>query len=150
MTEAFLGREATETVTRTYTVVPAEEGTLVPLRMSDFAGFVDVDDFSGSPVEVGIKVTREGAMPVDARGEEKRLPKDAVMYAIPGAARVTVSWEGRKLFDREMEFAQFGTLFGLNPLLFSDRKAPSYAIFDPATGALREIGATETPAPAAE
>lgn len=152
MTEAFMGRTATETVTRTYTVVPAEEGTIVPLRMSDFAGFVDVDDFSGSPVEVAVKITREGTMPVDARGEEKRVPKDAVMYAIPGAARVTVSWEGRKLFDREMEFAQFGTLFGLNPTLFSDKKAPSYAIFDPATGALREIGsmAPETSSEATE
>ncbi len=150
MSQAFLGRTASETVSRTYTVVPADGGVVVPLRMSDFAGFVDADDYSGSPVEVEIKVTREGTLPVDAKGEEKRMPKDAIVYALPGEGRVTIRWEGQTFFDEEMEFAQFGTLFGLNPLLFSDRKAPSYAIFDPATGALREIGATETPAPAAE
>lgn len=149
MARAFLGRKATETVTRTYTMTPADDGTFTLLRMSDFAGFVDPDDYSGSPINVTVKTTSEGKLPVDAKGEEKRVPKDAVMYAIPGMARVTVEWEGKKLFDKEMEFAQFGTLFGLNPLLFSDRKDPSYATFDPATGALREIGSV-TPADSKE
>ena len=39
-----------------------------------------------------------------------------------------------------MDFAQFGIKFGLAPTLFSDKKAPSFAVFDPATGAVREIG----------
>lgn len=143
MSKAFLGRSASETVTRSFTVVPAEDGKSTIFRMSDFAGFVDSDDYSGSPVDVTVKVTREGKLPVDAKGEEKSTPKDAVMYAIPGAAMVTVTWEGKKLFEKEMEFAQFGTIFGLAPNLFTDRKAPSFAIFDPATGALRELGTVD-------
>lgn len=140
MSGAFLGRTGTETVTRTYTMVPADDGTFTLLRFSDFAGFVDADDYSGSPVDVTVTVTREGTLPVDSKGEEKRVPRDAVMYAIPGTARVTVTHNGRTLWEREQEFAQFGTLFGLNPVLFSDKKDPSFAIFDPATGALRQIG----------
>ncbi len=150
MSRAFLGAKATETVSRTYTMTPADDGTFTLLRMSDFAGFVDADDYSGTPVKVTVKTTAEGKLPVDAKGEEKRVPKDAVMYAIPGTAKVTVEWEGRKLFEKELDFAQFGTLFGLNPLLFTDRKDPSYATFNPATGALKEIGSAAAEEPKKE
>ena len=57
-----------------------------------------------------------------------------------GTATVTLSASGRKLFSEEMPMAQFGTVFGLAPSLFTSKKEPSYATFDPATGALREIG----------
>jgi hypothetical protein len=43
-----------------------------------------------------------------------------------------------------MDFSQFGTKFGLNPSIFSAKKDPSYAIFDPITGALVEVGTVET------
>ncbi|MDE6077752.1 MAG: DUF4831 family protein, partial [Muribaculaceae bacterium] len=46
----------------------------------------------------------------------------------------------KNIFSQEFDMAQFGVVFGLNPTLFTDKKAPSYAVFDPATGALREIG----------
>ena len=45
-----------------------------------------------------------------------------------------------KAFSEEYEMSQFGVVFGLSPDLFSDKKDPSYAVFDPATGALKEIG----------
>ena len=45
--------------------------------MSDFAGFVDADDYSGDPVYVDVTVTSEGELPVGDKGEEKKLPKDA-------------------------------------------------------------------------
>ncbi len=44
MSRAFLGAKATETVSRTYTMTPADDGTFTLQRMSDFAGFVDADD----------------------------------------------------------------------------------------------------------
>lgn len=67
------------------------------------------------------------------------MPKDAVVYAVPGTANVKVSAGGKRLFAGEFGFAQFGMTFGLAPSLFTSKKEPSYAIFDPATGALREI-----------
>ncbi|MDE6843713.1 MAG: DUF4831 family protein, partial [Muribaculaceae bacterium] len=140
MTSAFLGITDVETVTRTYTFLPDAEGNSVLFRLSDFAGFVDADDYSGAAVRVNIRTTDPAQLPVDAKGETKKVPKDAVMYCIPGSAQVTLTLDDAILYDGELDFAQFGMEFGLNPILFTDKKSPSYAIFDPATGALKEIG----------
>lgn len=136
MTSAFTGTTETRTETRTFTFTPAEAGKSVLFRMSDFAGFVASDDYSGEPVYVNVQITREAELPLDAKGEEKKLPKDAVMYNIPGAARVTLSLAGKTLWSDEVECAQYGMQFGLQPSIFSDRKARSSATFNPATGAI--------------
>lgn len=139
MTAAFLGTTESQTVTRSFMFVPDDEGRSVLFRMSDFAGFVEPDDYSGDPVYVNIEVTRQGELPVDAKGEEKKLPKDAVVYNIPGAAKISLSLGGKTLWSGEVQCSQYGVQFGLQPTLFSDRKERSYAIFDPATGALVKI-----------
>lgn len=141
ITAAFLGNTVKETVIKNYTFIPEEDGRTVLFRMSDFAGFVAPDDYSGEPVYLKVEVTEEGKLPVDPKGEVKKLPKDAVMYNVPGAAKISLVFMGKTLFSKEYEMAQFGVEFGLNPVLFSDKKAPSFAIFDPVTGALKEIGA---------
>ena len=118
---------------------PGEPGRSVLFRMSDFAGFVAADDYSGEPVYVNVKVTRRGEMPVDDKGDEKKVPRDAVIYNIPGAATVSLSHSGKTLWSGDLECSQYGIQFGLQPTLFSDRKARSYAVFDPATGALVKL-----------
>lgn len=140
LTAAFAGISETETVTGRYTFTPSDDERTVLFRMSDFAGFVNADDYSGDPVYLTVKVTNRGELPVDAKGEEKKLPKDAVIYNVPGAAYVTISTLGRTLYEQEMEFSQFGVRFGLAPGLFSAKKNRSFATFDAVTGALREIG----------
>ena len=50
------------------------------------------------------------------------MPKDAVAYCVPGAANVSLTYQGKKLFNKEFEMSQFGIVFGLNPSVFSDRK----------------------------
>jgi hypothetical protein len=140
MTAAFLGNITKETVVRHYSFIPEEDGRSVLFRMSDFAGFVGADDYSGDPVYVNVNVTNEATLPVDSKGEAKKLPKDAVAYNVPGTAVLSLSFKGKSLFSEEYEMSQFGVVFGLSPDLFSDKKDPSYAVFDPATGALKEIG----------
>lgn len=140
LTAAFIGNISHETVTRSFTFTPADNSRDVLFRMSGFAGFVEADDMSGEPVYIEVKVTSRGELPVDAKGEEKKWPKDGVAYCIPGAARVRVSLMGNALWEGELELSQLGTVFALNPNIFTDKKNPSYAVFDPATGALREIG----------
>lgn len=140
MTHAFTGFTEEQTVTRTYTFTPDEEGRFTLFRMSDFAGFVEADDYAGDPVFVKVTVTDRGELPVDSKGEEKKLPKDAVVYSVPGAARIDISLAGRTLWSDEVQLAQMGVVFGLAPQLFTDKKERSFATFDPATGALREIG----------
>ncbi len=144
VTAAFRGIEYSETVTRRFFYIPsAEGGREVLFRMSDFAGFVEADDYSGEPVYVNVEVTRRGELPVDSKGEEKGIPKDAVIYNIPGSARVKLTWRGRTLYEDESQFAQYGTQYGLAPNLFSDKKQRSFATFDPTTGALVEIGLSD-------
>lgn len=139
MQAAFTGTIESETVTRTFTFTPDESGKFILFRMSDFAGFVGRDDYSGDPVYITVDVVREEELPVDDKGKEKAIPKDAVIYNIPGAARISLSLNGKNLWSDEVECSQYGVQFGLQPTLFSDKKGRSYAIFNPSTGALVKI-----------
>ena len=146
MTDAFVGTEQTETVVRKFSFMPSAENNSqkqVLFRLSDFAGFVDADNYSGEPIYITINVTRRGEIPVNDKGEEKKMPKDAVVYTIPGTAMVKISTMTETLYQQEMEFSQFGINFGLNPAIFSSKKEPSYAVFDPATGAILDVGRVE-------
>lgn len=141
MTAAFNGIRFSETATRGFEAIPEEGGQTLICRISNFDGFTDADDLSGTPVYLNIEVTAEGELPVDARGETKKMPKDAVVYNIPGTATVSVTDGRRTYYSNETDFSQFGVSFGLAPTLFSDRKEPYSAIFNPTTGALVEISA---------
>lgn len=143
LTSAFTGTSYTETVTRTFTYIPEGDGREILFRFADFKGFVMADDFAGAPVYISIGITAEGELPTDATGNVKQLPKDAVRYCIPGTAIVSLSYDGDELWKKEMDFSQFGVEFGLNPTLFTDKKEPYYAKFNPNTGALIEIGVSE-------
>ncbi len=143
LTAAFTGSVTTETVTRKFTFIPEGDAKQILFRMSDFAGFVDADDLSGDPVYIQIETTNEASVPVDAKGEPKKLPKNAVIYNIPGSAQVSISSLGKTLFEKEIQMSQLGMTFGLDPALFTDKKEPSFAIFDPVTGALLEVGSMQ-------
>lgn len=140
MTEAFIGASASQSVTRTFSVTPDAEGRSILFRMSDFAGIVDADDLSGDPVYLSVKIIAQPQIPVDAKGEEKRIPKDAVIYRIPGEAQFSLSLKGNTIWSGNFECAQFGVNFGLQPALFTDKKERSWATFNPATGALQQLG----------
>ena len=144
LSRAFSGSVTVEEFQSQYIYIPEKEGEEVLFRLSDFAGFVDSDDYSGSPVYIRTEIVAEGTMPEDVNGEPKKFPKDGIVYSIPGVARMSISSNGRNLLIKEVECSQFGTTFALAPTLFIDRKSPSYARFNPTTGALMEIG-TITP-----
>ncbi len=133
---AFTGQTVTESYTRNYLVVPDEEGEQILCRFSEFDGFVEPDDLSGAPVRMAIRVVTEPETPLDAKGEPKKLPKDAVVYNVPATASVTLTHDGRKMVEKEYGFGQFGITFGLQPSLFSDKREPYSASFNPADGSL--------------
>lgn len=146
MTRAFTGTTTLEEFSSEYVYIPDGEGEAVIFRMSDFNGLVAPDDYSGSPVYINVEITNEGSLPLDpVTNEPKAFPKDGVVYAIPGSARVSLYTSSRDLFSKEFEFSQFGTTFALAPTLFTDKKNPSYARFSPVTGALVEIGTATKP-----
>ena len=140
LTNAFTGASWKERIVKTYTFLPGKEGKNVLCRFSVTDGLVDANDYSGEPVYVAVKVVEDAELPVDSKGEEKKVPKDAVMYCIPGMAALSFSYMGNSLFQKAFPMSQYGILFGLNPAIFSDKKEPSYAIFDSSTGALKELG----------
>ena len=140
LTAAFTGTVTTEYVTRKFTVVPEGDSRQVLFRLSEFAGFVDSDDLSGDPVYIQTETLNQASLPLDTKGEPKKLPKNAVIYNIPGSAQVTISSLGKTFYEKEITMAQLGMTFGLDPMLFTDKKEPSFAVFDPVTGALKEIG----------
>lgn len=137
---AFTGSSWKERIVRSFTFLPEKEGKNVLFRLSQSKGIVWPDDYSGDPVYISVTPTEEPELPVDAKGEEKKLPKDAVMYCIPGFADLSLTFAGNELYKKSFAMSQFGILFGLNPSIFTDKKEPSYAVFDPATGALKELG----------
>ncbi len=69
ITAAFTGVTESETITRRYTFTPQKDGKNVLFRMSDFAGFVEPDDYSGDPVYLTGKVSKRVKLPVDSKGE---------------------------------------------------------------------------------
>lgn len=138
--QAFTGKSRTEEVSRTYSYTPDEDVSEVLFRFSDFAGFVDKDDYSGDPVNVEVSNIERAELPADDKGETKSIPKDAVVYMIPGRATIALTHKGDNLYEETTEFAQFGMEYGVSPALFSDKRSRSYALFNPVTGALKEIG----------
>ena len=140
----FCGTRTTSTAVTEIDYVPAEETNKeVIFRLSDVKGVVDKQDLSGAPVTLSLTVKERGRLPKDEKGEEKKLPKGAVMYRIPGRAEVRLSYEGKELCKREMDVAQFGIDFGLDPGMFTDKKAPAYVKFHPDCGSIKELGVKE-------
>ena len=137
----FCGRERTVTVAREFDYCPTGDVDKdVLFRISDVEGVVKSDNLGGDPVYISVEVTRQGEMPVDDKGEPKKLPKNAVMYNIPGQARVTLRYDGKNLLDKEVDVSQFGINFGLDPSMFTNKKSPNYLLFYPETGSIKEIG----------
>lgn len=145
LTEAFTGTIQTQKAVTKLTYVPVADktGRHILCRLSDFAGFVASDDYSGDPVYIDIREESRGQLPLNEKGEERAWPKDGVAYMIPGTAHITISTGGRGLFDADIELAQYGVTFALQPNLFSDKKAPQQALFNPTTGALISIEQAE-------
>lgn len=140
----FVGTTSTWTDVATFNVdVEGEINRMVLARISAIDGIVDASDLSGAPVYLDLTVTQRGTMPVNEKGQELPFPKNGLAYRIPGTANVKVTFDGKTYFEDDEEMAQFGVVYGLAPNSFTDRKAPIFVIFDPATGAIVTQGPAE-------
>ena len=145
LTAMFAGTEQTWTTVRTVTVRPDSMGleNEVIARVSPFDGVIDADNLAGAPVVLTVKTVERGQLPVNEKGEAKRFPKGGFAYQIPGTAKVIVNFDGREVASQTVSLAQLGVTFGLDPSLFTDKKAPSMLRLDPATGAVVLLGPAE-------
>lgn len=142
LTAMFAGTEQKSTRVSTVTIRPDSLGLVdeVIARLSAVDGIVDADNLAGAPITVTVDVLSLGELPVNEKGEVKRFPKGGLAYTLPGRAAVTVNYEGRTVGRAEVDLAQLGVTFGLDPALFTDKKNPSQAQFDRTTGALLLLG----------
>lgn len=144
LTAMFIGTTQTSTQVSSFTIIPPTEintkWDCIIARLSELDGIVDADDLSGAPIRLTLNVTARGDLPKNEKGEVKRFPKGGLAYRIPGTAEITVIYDGTKQSSLTTDVAQYGMVFGLDPKLFTDKKAPAYVIFNPTTGAITEIG----------
>jgi hypothetical protein len=141
LTAMFVGTEQHSTAVKTITYTPGDEVTRQVLaRISALDGIVGADDLSGDPVILSLNITQRGKMPVNEKGVTKEFPKDGVAYCIPGTAAIKISFRGKTVWDGSIDAAQYGVVFGLDPKLFNDKKAPAYLLLNPVTGAIKELG----------
>ena len=142
LTAMFAGTKQTWTSVRTMTIYPDTLGMNgeVIARISPIDGILDADNLAGAPLRVSVDILERGELPLNEKGELVTFPKGGVAYTIPGRALVTVSYEGETLLSTEVLLAQFGCTFGLDPRLFTNKKAPSMMQFDSTTGAVLYVG----------
>lgn len=144
LTALFLGTEKTWTQVKTVKFVPDTANTdfdsRVIARISPTEGFVDTDDLSGTPVYLAFETLAKGTLPVNEKGITKTFPKGGLAYNIPGRGRLIVSYDGQDVAEAEIDVTQLGVTFGLDPLLFTQRKGTAYVVFNPLTGAIARLG----------
>ena len=141
LTAMFAGTRSSRTVVVPVMFVPdsADMDDVVIARLSAVDGIIAPSNLAGAPITVSVRVLERGTLPQTEKGEVKSFPKGGVAYRIPGTAEVSVNYAGRKIASQEVTLAQLGVVFGLNPALFTDRKAPYSLTFDPTTGAVLEL-----------
>lgn len=144
LTAMFAGTKQTYTHVTTLTYTPGTaESREILARVSPTEGIVPADDLSGAPIYISLTDIAKAEIPINEKGEPKRFPKGGLAYTIPGTASVTLTYDGTTIAGKSLTLAQLGVVFGINPGLFSDKKAPAYATFDPTTGAITALGAME-------
>lgn len=141
LTAMFIGttKKYTEVTTISYEPKNEDVKNIVLTRISPVDGVVGVNDMSGIPVMMSMQVISEGKLPLNEKGEEKKFPKGGVAYTIPGTAEFTLTFNGKTLKTATVELAQLGCTFGIDPALFTDKKAPSFVEFSPVTGAIVKL-----------
>lgn len=137
LTAMFAGTTRSWTEVNTVSFTPGTEDIRdqVIARLAP-TGIVDADDLQGAPIYLSMQVVSRGDIPLDEKGQPKPFPKGGVAYNIPGTAQFTITFDGGKVASVKLPVAQLGVPYGLDPKVFTDRRAPAMATFDPATGAL--------------
>lgn len=130
---------------RTISYTPGDEDVTdkVIARISPTDGFIPVNNLAGEPVYLSMHIDSHGELPVNEKGVVKSFPKGGLAYTIPGKATFKVKYDNRTIASGAFDIAQLGVTFGLDPGLFSSKKTPAFAIFNPATGAIVTLGTNQ-------
>lgn len=142
LTELFTGRIDTTYCSCTYTIEPSlgnDINKVVLFRFSRKLGFVDKEDLAGEPVYYNLRDMKTVYMPTYEDVEKRKiLKKEGVCYNIPGKADFSIYTRSKKIYNAEIQIAQFGVTEILSKDLFN-KKAATKVLFDTATGAIISI-----------
>lgn len=138
----FMGTTQVSTDVKTITITPTDAVEReVIARISALEGVIDANNLAGEPIYLSIEIIEKGELPTNDKGISKTFPKGGVAYNIPGKIAVNVEYQGKTFSNKTIASAQHGVVFGIDPKMFSDKKAPAYLLFDPITGSIKELGA---------
>lgn len=138
----FVGTTQVSTEVKTITFTPEEAiDNDIIARISATEGVIDANDLAGEPIYISLEIVEQGELPITEKGTPKTFPKGGVAYNIPGKVALKIKSQGKTFCDEIISTAQHGVVFGIDPKMFSDKKAPAYLLFNPTTGAIQELGA---------
>ena len=137
LTQLFIGYSDTTFVSKTYSLLPtADIDQKVLFRFSQKLGFVDADDLAGEPFYVSVKDLHTVVLPTEKELAKRKI--EGLVYNMPSMAKVTVSTMRGTLYEKELPFAQFGTIDMLSPTLFN-KGVTTKLTLNPATGGILHL-----------
>lgn len=137
LAQAFTG--VTDRTDKVFTILVEPEKNMqeqIAARFSTQLGVLPVNNLAGDPIYVSIRNT--STLPAAEEDQKKKKRNKGIIYNIPGKGNVTVTYQGKKLFDDDMAFTQFGYTEVLVDGLF-DKKVNTRVIFNPTTGGIVKI-----------
>lgn len=140
----FVGMTVKEEKQFVFTIEPGQDiDNKVLFRFSEKFGVVNSGDLSGAPVYFSLKdvspLSKNDML--EAAGKKEKGKKDkeaAVIYNVPGKAKLSISMKGRNIYEATIPVAQYGSTESLGEVLFTKGSTISIE-FDPTTGGLLHI-----------
>lgn len=137
LTRLFTGYTDTLNVAQTFVYEPiGDVENDIFFRFSNKLGFVENDDLAGDPYYIKIKDKHTVVIPTGKDAEKRKVM--GLVYNMPSIARVLVYSIDNVYLDKEMPFAQFGTVDMLSPTLFN-KGATTKVRFYPSTGGIMKL-----------
>ena len=133
----FVGYNDTLTTEHVFSFTP--DGDIdrnVLFRFSRKLGFVDSDDLAGEPYYLTIKDKHTVVLPTEAEKAKRKIA--GLVYNMPSTAQVKLETMNNTVYDRDLPFAQFGTVDVLSPTLFN-KDATTKLVLHPATGSIMHL-----------
>lgn len=137
LTQLFVGHTDTTFTYKSFDVLPtADIKQQVLFRFSQKLGFVDADDLAGAPYYLSISDKRTVTLPTEQEQAKRKI--DGLVYNMPSMAKVTISTMQGTIYERELPFAQFGTIDMLSPTLFN-KGVNTKLTLNPSTGGILHL-----------
>lgn len=137
LTQLFTGYADTTYTSKSYAIIPTSDiDQKVLFRFSQKLGFVDADDLAGEPFYVSVKDLHTVVIPTEKDMAKRKI--EGLVYNMPSMAKVSISTMNGTLYEKELPFAQFGTIDMLSPTLFN-KGVTTKLTLNPATGGILHL-----------